>query len=45
MQKIFIVNVDGYVCVVPFVEDLEEYFKKTVIPSRKMTRKYSGDKK
>jgi hypothetical protein len=42
-QKIFIVNVDGYVCVVPFVEDSEEYFLKTVIPSRKMTRKYLGD--
>ncbi len=43
-QKIFVVNVEGYVCVVPYVEDEEQYFLKTIIPSRKMTQKYLGGK-
>ena len=34
-QKIFIVNVEGYAYLVPFVEDNEMIFLKTIIPSRK----------
>lgn len=41
-QRIFIVNVDGYACLVPFIENDEFYFLKTIIPSRKMTKKYLG---
>ena len=41
-QKIFVVNVEGYVCLVPFVENEEIIFLKTIFPSRKMTRKYLG---
>ena len=41
-QRIFIVNVEGYACVVPFVESDEEIFLKTIIPSRKMTKLYLG---
>jgi len=41
-QKIFVVNVEGYVCLVPFVENEETYFLKTIIPSRKMTKRYLG---
>ncbi len=41
-QKIFIVNVEGYACLVPFVEDEEMIFLKTIIPSRKMTKQYLG---
>jgi hypothetical protein len=41
-QHIFIVNVDGYVCLVPFVESEDQFFLKTIIPSRKMTKKYLG---
>ena len=41
-QRIFIVNVENYVCLVPFVEDEDIIFLKTIIPSRKMTRKYLG---
>jgi hypothetical protein len=41
-QRIFIVNVEGYACLVPFVEDDETLFLKTIIPSRKMTRHYLG---
>ena len=39
-QKIYIVNVENYAYMVPFVEDEEKYFLKTVYPSRKMTKKY-----
>jgi uncharacterized DUF497 family protein len=41
-QRIFIVNVEGYACIVPFVESDEEIFLKTIIPSRKMTKLYLG---
>jgi uncharacterized DUF497 family protein len=42
-QKILIVKIDDYVYLVPFVEDDLEIFLKSIIPSRKMTKKYLGD--
>ena len=42
-QKIFIVDIDNYVYLVPFVEDDEIVFLKTIIPSRKMTKQYLGE--
>lgn len=44
-QRVFIVEVEGYACLVPFVEDDETIFLKTIIPSRKMTKVYLGGKK
>ena len=41
-QRILVVNVEGYVCLVPFVEGEETIFLKTIIPSRKMTKIYLG---
>lgn len=41
-QKMFVVNIDEYAYLVPFVESEEEIFLKTVIPSRKATKKYLG---
>lgn len=41
-QRIFIVNVEDYAYLVPFVETEEVVFLKTIIPSRKMTRRYLG---
>ena len=41
-QRIFIINVEGYACLVPFVEDDAVFFLKTIIPSRKMTKLYLG---
>lgn len=41
-RRIFIVNVEGYACLVPFVENDETIFLKTIIPSRKMTKHYLG---
>jgi len=39
-QKIFIVNIEKYVYIIPFVEDDKIIFLKTIIPSRKMTKLY-----
>jgi len=39
-QKILIVDVDGYAYLVPCVMTENECFLKTIIPSRKATKKY-----
>jgi len=39
-QKIFVVQMDNYAYLVPFIEDEREIFLKTIIPSRKATKKY-----
>lgn len=41
-QRIFVVNIDGYVHLVPYVETAQNIFLKTVIPSRKATKHYLG---
>ena len=41
-QRIMIVDVDGYAYLVPYVQDGEECFLKTIIPSRKATRDHLG---
>lgn len=43
-QRIFVVKLFEYVYLVPFVEDEESIFLKTIIPSRKMIDKYLRDK-
>ena len=44
-QRISVVNVSGYIYLVPFVESENELFLKTIIPSRKATRQYLGGAK
>lgn len=39
-QRIFIVNINDYAYLVPFVESEGEVFLKTIIPSRKATSIY-----
>ncbi|MAT57706.1 MAG: hypothetical protein K8F60_15955 [Melioribacteraceae bacterium] len=39
-QKLFIVEISDYAYVVPFIEDEEKYFLKTIYPSREATKKY-----
>lgn len=39
-QKIFAVQSDDYVYFAPFIENENEIFLKTIIPSRKATKKY-----
>ena len=44
-QQIFVINVEGYVYLVPFLETESELVLKTIIPSRKTTRRYlKGEK-
>jgi len=42
-QFIFVMKLRGYVCYVPFVENDEEIFLKTIIPSRKLNKEFQGD--
>jgi len=44
-QRVFVLNIDEYVYLVPYVEDYNEIFLKTVIPSRKATKLYLGENK
>jgi len=39
-QKVLVVSADGYAYLVPFVEEEEYFFLKTIIPSRKATKDY-----
>jgi len=39
-QRVFVINVEGYAHLVPYVENEDEIFLKTIIPSRKATKKY-----
>ena len=39
-QSVLVVALDGYVYLVPYVEEPDYFFLKTVIPSRKATRDY-----
>jgi len=39
-QRIMVVEIDGYTHLVPFVEEEEHFFLKTIIPSRKAMRDY-----
>ena len=39
-QKMFVININSYVYLVPFAEDECKIFLKTIIPSRKATKKY-----
>jgi hypothetical protein len=41
-QSIFILEINNYVYLVPYVENDTEQFLKTIIPSRKLTKKYLG---
>jgi len=42
-QRIFVLSIDGYVHLVPYIEDQNEIFLKMVIPSRKATKQYLGE--
>jgi uncharacterized DUF497 family protein len=39
-QRVLVVASDNYVYLVPFVEEGDYFFLKTIIPSRKATRDY-----
>jgi uncharacterized DUF497 family protein len=39
-QRIYILGIDGYAIIVPYVEEGNEIFLKTAFPSRKYTKRY-----
>jgi len=39
-QKVLVIANEGYAYLVPFIEEADHFFLKTVIPSRKATRDY-----
>jgi uncharacterized DUF497 family protein len=39
-QKMYILEIDGYAVIVPYVENDTEIFLKTAFPSRKYTKRY-----
>jgi uncharacterized DUF497 family protein len=43
-QQILVVEINNYIYLVPFVENQNGKFLKTIIPSRKATRDYLGGK-
>jgi hypothetical protein len=42
-QRIMVVAIDRYAYLVPYVETKEEVFLKTIIPSRRATKRYLGE--
>jgi len=44
-QKIYVIDLNEYLYLVPFVETEKEIFLKTIIPSRKAVKKYKGGQK
>ena len=44
-KSLFVVCIDDYAYLVPYVESEEEIFLKTIIPSRKFTKIYLGGEK
>lgn len=42
-QRIFIIELNQYVYLVPFVENDQAIFLKTIIPSRKLKKQYLGE--
>jgi hypothetical protein len=43
-QRIMVINIVNYAYLIPYVENDEELFLKTIIPSRKATQRYLGGK-
>ena len=43
-QRMFVLQINGYIYLVPFVENEDVIFLKTIIPSRKATKKYLGER-
>ncbi len=41
-QKMYIMRIQGYVHMVPFVKNNNEIWLKTIVPSRKMNKLYKG---
>ena len=43
-QRIMVVGINNYAYIVPYIENEDEIFLKTIIPSSRATEKYLGGK-
>jgi len=43
-QKVFLVKIEDYIYSVPYIEDDEKIFLKTIIPNSKATKKHPGER-
>jgi hypothetical protein len=43
-QKMYVLEYEGYAYLVPFVEDEEKVFLKTIIPNHRATKQYLSEK-
>lgn len=41
-QRVYVIEIEGYAYMVPYVEDDDVIFLKTIFPSRKYTKMYLG---
>ena len=41
-QKIYVIELNGYTYMIPLVENATQMFFKTIIPSRKMKKRFSN---
>ena len=39
-QKMYVIEIDSYIYLVPFIKEKSQIFLKTIFPSRKATKKY-----
>lgn len=39
-QRMMVFNINNYIYLVPYIENVDEIFLKTIIPSRKATKNY-----
>jgi uncharacterized DUF497 family protein len=44
-QRVFLVKIEDYIHSVPYVEDDDKIFLKTIIPNSNATKKYLGGKR
>jgi hypothetical protein len=42
-QRIFVIEINAYIYFVPYIENENEVFLKTIYPSRKFTKIYLGE--
>jgi hypothetical protein len=42
-QRSFVIDIDDYIYLVPYIENEEEIYLKTIYPSRKFTKIYLGE--
>lgn len=43
-QEIYVININNYACLVPFIKNGNTIFLKTIFPHRKLTQQYLRDR-